>query len=302
LTPHERNNFKAKLLHPSGFFLIKVGLLIFQIVLQLFVFSPLPQILGYAANIPPTEVIRLTNEKRAQAGLNPLKENPLLSRAALSKGTDMINNDYWAHVSPAGVQPWFFFTNAGYKYRYAGENLARDFSNATSTVDAWMASSTHRENLLSDKYSEIGIGVVEGDVNGIDTTIVVQFFGTRYADTVAEPIAQAPNSPPPIALPAETTKPEPRPTDDQPLAETEAPITTPGTAVAGTPKVLVSPFATTKGVSLAVVVLLLGVLVVDAFATSRRRIRRIAGRTFAHIAFLGMILAIILILRAGQIL
>mgnify|MGYP007065732824 CR=1 FL=1 len=67
------------------------------------------------------------------------------------------------------------------------------------------------------------------------------------------------------------------------------------------PQVLVSPFNTTKGISLAVVGLLLAVLIVDAFVTSKRRIRRIGGRTFAHIAFLGMLFAIILILRAGQI-
>ena len=149
-----------------------------------------------------------------------------------------------------------------------------------------MASPSHRENLLSDKYRDIGIGVVEGDLNGVDTTIIVQFFGTRLADSIpTQPVA---------AL--ESAAPSP------------APSSTPSTAVASVvnprteARVLVSPFTTTKGISIAVVGILLLALAIDASVLSRKRIRRSGGRVFAHIAFLGMILAIILILKAGKIL
>ena len=308
--PHESNNHRAKLLHPSSFLAIKLGLIGIQLVLNFAVFSGLPGILGYAANIAPSEVIRLTNEKRTAVGLNPLTENATLSQAAQAKGVDMLNKDYWAHVSPDGVQPWAFFSNAGYKYRYAGENLARDFSNPSSAVDAWMASPTHKDNLLSGKYKEIGIAVVEGDLGGVDTTIVVQFFGTRYGDTLpTQPVAELPaaTEAPTVAplavvvsetpVPTPTMSPSPIPTSSPELAIVSAP--TEGVQDQG---VLISPFSATKGVSLVVVGLLLVVMVVDAAVTSRRRIRRIGGRTFAHLSFLGMILAIIIILRAGQIL
>jgi hypothetical protein len=66
-------------------------------------------------------------------------------------------------------------------------------------------------------------------------------------------------------------------------------------------RVLVSPFNATKTLSIAVVAILLGVLVIDGVVTSRKRIARIGGRTFAHISFLGMILAIIIILKAGRV-
>ena len=271
LFPRESNNHKAKILHPSGLVIVTFALIFYQVILA---FLPQygPRVLGYAANISPDEVIRLTNEKRATAGLVPLKLNSTLSQAAQAKGVDMLNKDYWAHAAPNGAQPWKFFIDFGYQYRYAGENLARDFSNASSAVDAWMASPSHKENLLSPKYKEIGIGVVEGDLAGVDTTIIVQFFGATYADTV--PIS-------PVAKVAPKLTPSPKPT----------PIS----------RVLISPFASTKGISLATVGLLLGVLVVDGVVTSRRRIVRIGGRTFAHLAFLGMILAIALILKAGQI-
>lgn len=286
--PRESNNHKAKILHPSGLVIVTFALIFYQAFLT-FLPQVGPRVLGYAANISPDEVIRLTNEKRVAAGLAPLQINPTLSQAAQAKGVDMINKDYWAHVSPDGLTPWKFFVDFGYKYRYAGENLARDFSNASSAVDAWMASSSHRENMLSSKYKEIGIGVVEGDLAGVDTTIIVQFFGSTYADIVPAPVAKLTPTPAPVVL--ATPQPTVAPLAVSFLTPTPTPIS----------RVLISPFSSTKGISLATVGLLLGVLVVDGIVTSRRRIVRIGGRTFAHLAFLGMILAIALILKAGQI-
>src|SRR4030042_5025280 len=137
--PHESNNQKAKILQSSTLSIIAIVLIIFQL------FLTLPgnlgaKILGYAANISPEEVIRLTNEKRVQAGLAPLSYSSALSQSALAKGTDMLNDSYWAHVAPDGTQPWKFFTDAGYQYRYAAQNFARDFSNPASAVEAWMNS------------------------------------------------------------------------------------------------------------------------------------------------------------------
>lgn len=284
--PRESNNQKAKLLHHSSLTLIVIALVFYQALLTLLPQLG-PRVLGYAANISADEVIRLTNEKRVAAGIAPLEVNPTLSQAAQAKGVDMLNKDYWAHQAPDGTQPWKFFIDFGYKYRYAGENLARDFSNAGSAVEAWMASSSHKDNMLSPKYKEIGIGVIEGDLAGVDTTIIVQFFGTKYADTIpAQPVAKVET----------TASPAPAAVVFTPLPSPVAPI------AEATPKpVLISPFSSTKGISLATVGLLLGVLVVDGVITSRRRIVRIGGRTFAHLAFLGMILAIALILKAGQI-
>ncbi len=288
LVPRESNNQKAKLLHNSSLTLITFAFILYQLIIS-FVPRFAPKILGFAANISPDEVVRLTNEKRAQAGLSSLSLNSALSQAAQAKGADMLNKGYWAHVAPDGAQPWVFFTNFGYKYRYAGENLARDFSSASSAVEAWMNSASHRENLLSSKYKEIGIGVIEGNLAGVDTTIIVQFFGTKYVDSVpVAPIAEAKAAvSSPIATIAPTATPKAvSPTPSPPVDEA---------------RVLVSPFNVTKSVSLGIVGLLLFVLIIDGILVSKRRIARIAGRTFAHIAFLGMILAIALILKAGQI-
>ncbi len=280
--PRESNNQKAKLLHPSSLTLLTVFLIIFQAVLT-FSGKVGPQVLGYAANIPPSEVIRLTNEKRVMAGLAALKENPTLSQAAQAKGADMLNKGYWAHVSPDGVQPWKFFVDFGYKYRYAGENLARDFSDPASAVEAWLASPSHKENLLSGRYKEIGVAVVEGNLNGVDTTIIVQFFGTKYSESSAV-------VGPPVSGLAQRTIATPTP---RPRYYTLGEVNLNATPV--------SPFSATKGVSLALVGLIVAVLAVDGAIIFLKKVPRISGRSLAHISFLGMILAIVLILKAGEI-
>ena len=247
--PHESNNFKAKIWHSSTLALIIISLFVFQAFLQVLP-SVGVKILGYAANISPEEVIRLTNEKRAEDGLAPLSLNSVLSQAAQAKGNDMLNKDYWAHVAPDGTEPWSFFANAGYKYRYAGENLARDFSNSASIVEAWMASPTHRDNILSPKYKEIGMAVVEGDLNGVDTTIIVQFFGTQLSDS-SEVVPVAASELKPTVVP-------------KPVAE--AKISEEAVAKAS---VVVSPFDLTRLVSVILIGGLMVIMVIDIVLSRR---------------------------------
>ena len=110
--PHESNNQKAKILHPSSLSLIAVFLIVSQIFIS-FGHHTFPQVLGYAANIPPSEIIRLTNAQRQASGLSPLSENSALDSAALAKGNDMLAKGYWAHFAPDGTSPWSFFLSFG---------------------------------------------------------------------------------------------------------------------------------------------------------------------------------------------
>lgn len=292
--PRASNNHKARILHTPYLVVLALVVVIFQSVLSFGVGGQM-RVLGYAANIAPGEVIRLTNEKRAREGLDPLEENAILSQAALAKGTDMLNKDYWAHVSPDGVEPWVFFVKGGYEYRYAGENLARDFSNPASAVEAWMASPSHKENVLSPKYRDIGVAVVEGDLGGVETTIIVQLFGTKATDLPAAiPVAAASGEKmiPPVEIGNKVA-----------IAEggnLEA-------VVAGGEKGLSTarlgtPFQVARVASLGLAVVLLTVLAVDALVVARKGVRRVAGKAFAQISFVGMVLAIVLIMRAGRIL
>jgi uncharacterized protein YkwD len=306
LFPRHSNDHKAKILHASSLLLISALLLSFQLALN-FIPKTGVKILGYAANISTDEVVRLTNQKRVEAGVPTLRYNASLAQAALAKGNHMLANQYWAHIAPDGTEPWKFFTDVGYRYRYAGENLARDFTNPTAVVDAWMASPTHRDNLLSNKYADIGVAVVEGNLNGIDTTIIVQFFGSPLGEP--QPIvakAKAIISPTPVNI-----EPASAAATLVTIALTPTPIVVGNVGIETIPpiqkessrlNVLLSPFQTTRGISIAITILLIIVFFIDLIVVFRKRLPRNSSRTFAHIAFLGMILAIIILAKAGKIL
>jgi len=113
----------------------------------------------------------------------------------------MANNEYFAHYSPDGVSPWFWFGRANYNFVHAGENLAIHFTDSGDVVEAWMESPTHRANIMNGNYTEIGVGTAEGTYEGYSTVYVVQLFGTPAA---AAPIAQAPEPEEEVVVAANT--------------------------------------------------------------------------------------------------
>ena len=244
--------------------------------------------MGYASQISPTEIVRLTNSSRQVNGLPEVKLDSALTQAALLKAADMFARDYWAHTSPIGTQPWYFITQVGYAYRYAGENLARDFSDPDSIVRAWMNSPTHRENLLSSRYQDIGVAVVDGRLEGRDTTLIVQMLGTKLsaAPTVGKSsftvlaTGPSPTLPPVIAQ-----------------ASIEAPPPTSLTAGA-----TVSPFTLTKTISLLLLTVIGVVLVIDVVLVRRHNIIRWTSRSPAHLIFVSVLLIAALAILPGQIL
>jgi hypothetical protein len=110
--------------------------------------------------------------------LEDLNVNEKLTEVATAKVNDMVAHHYFAHTSPAGLNPWHWFEQVGYDYKYAGENLAINFTTAEAEQAAWMNSPTHKKNILNVNYAEIGVAVAAGEVNGTMGIIAVQEFGT----------------------------------------------------------------------------------------------------------------------------
>jgi hypothetical protein len=173
LVPNKNNSYKAYLLR-------KTAIVIYSIVLLLV--NSFGGVLGIeqvqASTITPENIIALTNAERTNLGLPTLSYNAQLSSAALAKANDMFEKQYWDHFGPNGETPWQFIRGAGYTYVYAGENLAKGFKTSEGVVEAWMASPTHRANIVSSNYRDIGVAVVEGTLQGKQTVLVVQMFGT----------------------------------------------------------------------------------------------------------------------------
>lgn len=153
-----------------------------------------PHVLAYAATMSQQELLAATNAYRQDAGLPPLKLNDKLSRGAQAKARDMIQRNYWAHITPDGQLPWQFFDKAGYSYAAAGENLAYGFSTASETVAGWMNSPEHRSNLLGN-YTDVGFGYASGaDYQHGPNTVIVAFYGAPLAGAVTTASANKPSA------------------------------------------------------------------------------------------------------------
>lgn len=123
------------------------------------------------ASFSADKIYSRVNTERSNAGLPTLSRSTTLDKVAKAKLGDMKKNSYFAHVSPTGVSWADFFTQQNYALSYRGENLAKDFKDEASTVKAWMASQSHKDNILKAKYTETGVAV--------SGSIVVQVFGGK---------------------------------------------------------------------------------------------------------------------------
>jgi len=174
--PHKGNGFRPHLIRVQGL----VAVLLIAVLAQaVYSFSTTGnfQVLGRTSDIQTFDLLTDTNKEREAKNLGDLQLNDQLSQAAFLKAQDMFKNDYWAHTSPAGVEPWKWFGDAGYNYSVAGENLAKNYPNADATVQAWMNSPSHRENILNGKYVDVGFAIVDGTLQGRATTLVVAYYG-----------------------------------------------------------------------------------------------------------------------------
>ncbi len=134
---------------------------------------------NFLASIAPEKLVELTNIRREERELKTLVISPLLMEAAQLKANDMAEKGYFAHTCPDGVTPWHWFDKVGYGYRYAGENLAVNFTEAHQVDKAWMESPTHKKNIVNERFQEIGIATATGEYKGREAIFVVQLFGTK---------------------------------------------------------------------------------------------------------------------------
>jgi len=123
-------------------------------------------------------IIIWTNIFRKDFGLKPLKESEILDQSAKLKLEDMFNNQYFAHISPEGIELKDLMKDVNYEFIVIGENLAMgNFENDKELVNSWMESEGHRENILNEKFQEIGVAVKRGNLEGKEVWIAVQHFG-----------------------------------------------------------------------------------------------------------------------------
>ncbi len=175
--PHEGNDHQPHMLRRETILFIGVMVLAIEVV---FVFRSFGIISmdKLTALILPNSLVDETNAARVSDDLSSLKPSALLEAAARDKANDMAKNGYFAHTSPTGITPWYWFEKVGYNFEYAGENLAINFIDSKDVMNAWMNSPEHRANILDSHFTQIGIATAEGTYEGRPATFVVQLFGT----------------------------------------------------------------------------------------------------------------------------
>ncbi len=188
--PSEKNDYKPEALDGPKLFWYGAVLLIVKIAFfSLILFLPFT---NYFSTIVSQNLLALVNDARQAKNLTVLSFNAQLNSAAELKAEHMVANNYFDHFSPSGISPWYWFKKAGYKYDYAGENLALDFSDTKAVFDAWMASPTHRANILNPNFREIGLAVKQGELQNHQATLAVLEFGSQQT-TKSAPIKAQPS-------------------------------------------------------------------------------------------------------------
>ncbi len=113
-----------------------------------------------------TDILVAVNASRAQYGVPPLGLNPMINAAALDHSTDMAQRQVMTHAGWNGSTAGQRLTENGYGWSACGENVAAGQPTAGAVMQAWMASSGHRANILSPMFNEMGAAAVRG-TNGV---------------------------------------------------------------------------------------------------------------------------------------
>lgn len=188
--------------------------------LQAYVKHPGGRVLAYASSMSISGLLIDTNTARAANGVSGLSLNNKLNAAAQASADDMAARNYWSHNTPEGNPPWIWVTAQGYAYQKLGQNLATGFADEQSTIDGWMNSPPHRENLLDPAFKEVGFGFANNPnytaAGGGPMTIIVAFYGQPQVLAAATPTT-------PVSTPVAPKPVEPAPASQSSSAEASAP-------------------------------------------------------------------------------
>lgn len=284
--PQASNRYRSKLLHPQSLLIVSLVLLAFFSLFNALRFFPnlADKVLGLDSNISVNSLLEKTNQERQKLGLAALSLNKELNQAALAKAQDMFTDQYWAHVAPDGKQAWDFIKETNYVYKYAGENLARDFNNSDEVVEAWMNSPSHYENIANKDFTQMGLAVVTDNLKGFKTTLVVQLFA------VPSSVAMKGDGGADFFLPKAAD-----------VARDELDSAVAGQKNTNTDLIL-SKLNLTRAFFLIVVLLIILTLIYDSLIASSRKYQRLVGQNLAHIALLITVAFLLVLFKGGMVL
>ena len=161
------------------------------------------------------DLTAMTNADRTAQGLRALSTADDLQRVAQQKADDMARTKRLAHSTGLGtkVSGW----------QRLGENVGRG-PTLQEIETAFMASPSHRQNILDRAFTQLGVGVT---YDGKDYLYVAVIFRQPSGATATPAPAPAPApAPTPTTRTSAAPKPRPTTTTHAPTTTTQAPTTT----------------------------------------------------------------------------
>ena len=105
------------------------------------------------------QIFELTNIIRTRINIEPLKWDEKIAEVAFNHSIDMHENDEFSHPSKKYGELSNRLDEGEVAYKTAGENIASNYIDAPAVVEGWLNSKDHRESLLNEDFTHIGIGV-----------------------------------------------------------------------------------------------------------------------------------------------
>lgn len=96
------------------------------------------------------------------AAAPPLTLDSRLTTAAQGHSTDMATRNFFSHTGSNGSTPWARITATGYRYSYAGENIAAGYATVDAVMRGWLASPGHCANIMNRNFTQLGVGYATG--------------------------------------------------------------------------------------------------------------------------------------------
>lgn len=105
------------------------------------------------------KVFELTNEYRVKNGKPKFKKLESLNKVAVIRAWEILYDYRSDHTRPDGQKFSTAYKENGIQYHFCGENIAAGQSTPEEVMDAWINSPNHKSNILSDKFTYLGVGM-----------------------------------------------------------------------------------------------------------------------------------------------
>lgn len=132
-----------------------------------------------AGDVNPADAVAALNDLRRGQGLGPVRVSSALTRAAQLHSDDLAG---WGKLSHSGSDGSNFVDRAD-RARFDGvpraENVAWNLPTSEAVVVAWDRSPGHRDNMMLEDVTDVGIGYACSPTKGRFWTMVL---GRRDAD------------------------------------------------------------------------------------------------------------------------